>query len=215
MFSKNNNITQSIYSIKNPFEKLATIVFAVLMAFLSLGLFLGAAVGAGILTGIIAVALFFRYTAISDGFKLDIENHTMSFPGGGNAANDISDYFNLNFLLQDFKRKSIDLDAISEIRRKDTKKTINGNVHETHYIEFVGTFGGTEVAFINKAKRDELYNAIRLSNGMGTPIFAATGSSNTPNTTTNAGGTVFGKSPTTSSAVKTNASASSFFGKKP
>lgn len=214
MFSKNNNIKQSVYSIKNPFEKLATIVFAVLMALLSLGLFLGAAVGAGILTGIIAVALFFRYTAISDGFKLDIENHTMSFPGGGNAANDISDYFNLNFLLQDFKRKSIDLDAISEIRRKDTRHSRKGIVHETHYIEFVGTFGGTEVAFSNKAKRDELYNAIRLSNGMGTPIFAAMGAANTANSTTNAGGAVFGKSPITSSVGNSTPPPRSLFGKK-
>ena len=186
MFSKKNNITQNIYSIKDAGEKISVFLGGILMFFFSI-ISLLFSFGApnnsdgtngsngsvyAMIFGLFSVLLYFRYGAIREGYKLNLDNRTFSFPGGGNAANDITDYVNPNFLLQSFMRKSIDLNAISEIRRKDTKRKLKGKVYETHLIEFVGTFGGTQVKFSNKAKRDELYNAIRLSVGMGTPIFA-------------------------------------------
>lgn len=221
MFSRTNNITQSVYSIKDAFAKLVTILFALLMLFLSIGSFVislmpesHGAMFLSISSGILAVASFFRYSAIRDGYKLDLENHTISFPGGGNAANDVTDYIAPDFLLQYFKRKSIDLGAISEIRRKDTKHTIKGTVYQKHLIEFVGTFGATEVPFSNKAKRDELFNAIRLSNGMGTPVFAATQTGNSPGAMPHVGGGVLGNNPHTSSSGHATPPVRSLFGKK-
>lgn len=227
MFSKRNNITQSVYSIKDAPEQLITIVSAIIMLFISIFLILSwlasSVTGSGqpelmiysILSVVISIMLLFRYNAIRDGYKLDLENHTMSFPGGGNAANDITDYFNLSYLLQPFMRKTIDLDAISEIRRKDTRHKIRGTVYENHLIEFVGTFGGTEIPISNKAKRDELFNAIRLSNGMGTPVFASTGLSNIPGAIPLVGGAVSGKYPPTSGQVGQSAPpARSLFRKK-
>lgn len=215
MFSRNNNIKQGTYSIKDAPAQLVTFVGILLVAIaliiqLVWGIFgIGTLTIGKVLLEVFAIVVFIvifsmfyhRYKAIRKGYELDVTNHTLSFPGGGNAADDITNFGDSNYLLQYFKRKTIDLDTISEIRRSG-----NG-------IEFVGTFGATSVAFSNAAKRDELYNAIRLLKGMGTPVFAATGPGHIPNTT-NAGGTVPGKSPTPPSAGNPSPSRS-LFGKKP
>ncbi|MFA6567370.1 MAG: hypothetical protein WCS96_04090 [Victivallales bacterium] len=107
-----------------------------------------------------------------------MKNDSLSFPGGGIAANDIKDYIKLNFILQFFKRTTIKLSGISEIKAEDirtTKKDGHGNVSisYTYYIRFVGKFGAARIKFANEGKRDELYNVIRQANKMGLPIFDA------------------------------------------
>lgn len=232
MYSYKNNINQDIYVIKDPASQLSLIVFMVIVGMItlfttiylivssrSIGDVVVGLVIIGILLGIMAW-LAYAYKADSEGVELNLVNRTMSFPGGGISANNLSDYVNPEFLLQSVKRKTINLDAISEIRRRTEKISSHKGKNRgasivLYYIEFVGTFGGAHIMFYNEKKRNELFNAIRQVNEMGTPLFNVAGTGNPANTTTNFGGTVFGKSPVTPSVGKTNTSASSFFGKKP
>ncbi len=125
------------------------------------------------------IVITFRLKAIWKGIELDTENRRMSFPGGGIAANDFADYFKADYLLQYFKRFDINVDEISQIEAEDTtsthyNKAIKQYVTTTnHSISFVGTFGSASVNFNSSGKRDQIYNAIRQLNKMGTPYVKA------------------------------------------
>jgi hypothetical protein len=123
--------------------------------------------------------IIFRLKTIWNGIELDIENRRMSFQGGGIAANDFSDYFKPDFLLQYFKRFDISIDEISQIQANDTTREFyNKSIKQwqtstTYQINFVGSFGSASVNFSYGGKRDQIYNAIRQLNNMGTPIVKA------------------------------------------
>lgn len=207
MDSKQSSKEEGIYSVKDPSAQFWGIVFMVIVAIptlliacLAIFLILDkiGVIGAtnvaqqtkdgfveafvllicidAFLVGIMML-VYYRLKAIWKGVELNLSTRTMSFPGGGIAANNITDYIKPEFLLQLFKRKTIDLDAISEIQQETIKYTSHSNngttVSYTHYIKFVGSFGAAHVRFKNEGKRDELYNAIRMANRMGTPVFAA------------------------------------------
>lgn len=229
MYSYKNNINQDIYVIKDPASQLSLIVIMVVVGMITLvwilntlahlvdlkiGSLIWRFIGVGTLLGIMGLSAL-RYSAISGGTEIDLINRTMSFPGGGISANDVTNYINLEFLFQLFYRTTIDLDAISEIKRKTEKFTYNGTTWCGYFIEFVGTFGAAHLKFDDEGKRDELFNAIRQTNKMGTPLFNVAGTGNATNTTSSSRGTVFGKSPVTPSAGNKPTSARSFFGKKP
>lgn len=230
MYSYKNNINQDIYVIKDPASQLGLIVIMVVVGMITLyaiiatfkaliggtiAHLMGGVFWIVILLGIMGLSAL-RYSAISGGTEINLINRTMSFPGGGISANDVTNYINLEFLFQLFNRTTIDLDAISEIKRKTEKFTSkNGTTCCGYYIEFVGTFGAAYLMFDNEGKRDELFNAIRQINKMGTPLFNVARTGNATNTTSSSHGTVFGKSPVTPSAGNTPTSARSFFGKKP
>lgn len=125
------------------------------------------------------LVMMYRLKVIWRGIELDVENRTMSFQGGGITANDFSDYFKLDFLLQYFKRFEIDIDDISQIQANDNTterydKTLKRWVSSTtHEINFVGGFGSATVKFNSGGKRDQIYNSIRQLNSMGTPYVKA------------------------------------------
>ncbi len=131
-----------------------------------------------IFNGLLLVMIY-RLKVIWKGIELDVENRTMSFQGGGITANDFSDYFKLSYLLQYFKRFEIDIDEISQIQANDNTtqhydKTLKRWVTSTtHEINFVGSFGSATVKFSSSGKRDQIYNAIRQLNSMGTPYVKA------------------------------------------
>jgi hypothetical protein len=178
--SKSSKVDQDVFSIKDPLNILITILVFVILLFVTylsvLGLFDGVVLFF-VVSASLLLAVGYRLKAIWDGVELDLNTREMSFPGGGIEANEITDYISLDYLLQLFKRKTIDLDDISEIsqetiqttRRKDGKTQIS----YTHYIKFVGAFGAAKVRFQSEGKRDQLYNAIRQANRMGAPIFEA------------------------------------------
>lgn len=186
--SKQSNIKQEIYSVKDPLSQFAIILLMAIVAIFTLIMVkvtisqktiqdVVASICAIVFLVGIMLLMFYRLKAIWKGVELNLSTRTMSFPGGGIAANDITDYFKPGFLFQIFKRKTIDLDAISEIQKETIQKTTYSRekgtrVDYTHYIKFVGSFGAAHVRFANEGKCDELYNIIRMANRMGTPVFA-------------------------------------------
>jgi hypothetical protein len=121
----------------------------------------------------------FRLSAIWDGVKLDLQNRTIDFGGGGVEANDLSDYLKPSFLLQYFMRHRINLDDISQMQM-DTQTTRAWNdstkswiENTTHFIRLQGRFGSASIPFASEGKCDQLYSAIREANRMGNPIFSA------------------------------------------
>lgn len=118
-----------------------------------------------------------RLKAIWDGVKLDLEEGTIEFPGGGVAANDMSDYIKLDFLLQYLKRTRVYLDQVSymvmDSKTSRTWSKDSGQYYEStkYYIRLSGTFGAASIPFLSEGKRNELYTAIRQLNRMGEPVF--------------------------------------------
>jgi hypothetical protein len=109
------------------------------------------------------------------GIILESATDTMEFPGGGIAANDISDYLNPKWLLQFFRRTKIQISDIREISRENEKhvKFNNSNNLKTNYIyylNFNGAFGSVKLRLYSESKRDELFSKIREINKMGSPI---------------------------------------------
>ena len=111
-----------------------------------------------------------------DGYIIDIKNDSFSFPGG-RAADDVSDYFDKDWILQrtGFKRAAIELSTITRISQQDRweekwskqlEKYIRTDYHE---ISIEGTFG-TITKNLNKGKRDQLYSMLQQTLNMGTPI---------------------------------------------
>ena len=115
------------------------------------------------------------YEANKQGIIIDLNNDVLEFPGGGIAANDISDYFKSKFLLQLFKRSSVNISSIREISRDNkvtTRRDKDGKLHvSTSYIfSFNGDFGAVDLRFFSEGKRDELYSILREINEMGIPV---------------------------------------------
>lgn len=182
----NRVATESVIRVRDPKGLLWTIVGVIALTALSLfwNIHIAENLSLGnipfyIVLNLPLLIILYRLKAIWKGIELDIDNRTMSFQGGGIAANDFADYFKLNFLLQYFKRFEINIDEISQIAAKDDVNLIWSKSLKTHIenwtytINFVGTFGSASVNFTNKGKRDQIYNYIRQLNKMGDPYVKA------------------------------------------
>lgn len=121
-------------------------------------------------------AIFYGITkANMGGIVLDLKNDILEFPGGGVAANDITDYIKPDFLMQIFKRHQVPISAIREITSYEEhtrKRDKDGRVTDTFtpYIKFNGDFGAVSIRFASEGKRDELYSILREVNEMGIPV---------------------------------------------
>jgi len=118
--------------------------------------------------GYIAVAaslLFWRVFFVNTkGYVMDVENDTLTFPGGGIAADSFFSYFNPVYWLQRFRRHQIPLSAIREVEAyQDTSS-------KTDKLDISGDFGAVSFNFFSKGKRDQLYSAIVQINEMGSPM---------------------------------------------
>ena len=184
--SKVSEVSGGIYRVRDPFTLLVTVILAVLACLgawvANLMMFEQLFSGEGFNAiaasfNLIMLVVLFRLKTIWSGIELDSENRTMSFQGGGVAANDFSDFFNPNYLLQYFKRFNINIDEISQITADDhTRQFYNKSIKQwqtttTYTISFVGSFGSASVNFSSGGKRDQIYNTIRQLNQMGTPVF--------------------------------------------
>ena len=144
----------------------------------SFGDFLGFVALFGLID-VLLVGLSFRMKAVWEGVKLDLNERTIEFSGGGVSANDMIDYIKPSFLLQYFTRFRINLDEVSQmnmdsITTQRWDKGLNRWIYDTtYYIKFSGTFGAASVTFLSEGKCRELYTAIRQLNEMGDPIFMA------------------------------------------
>lgn len=166
----------TIYRVRDTLGLLLTVLFIVVLApvdfYFNARFFAGAPVG--FMFTVITLVLWFlalRLKALWDGIELNLDKGTMSFPGGQISANSLSDYINPVFWFQSLTRFTIDIEQIGQI---STSLRFNQKANVTGYvINFVGTFGAASVTFREQGKRDEIYNAIRQINKMGTPYVKA------------------------------------------
>jgi len=121
----------------------------------------------------------YRLKAIWGGNVLNLQKRTLEFAGGGVAANEMSDYINLNYLLQSFKRSQINIDDIGHMevteftKRTWNKTTQSYNTLISYSITLSGPFGAVSIPFSSQGKCNEMYSAIRQLNKMGSPIVRA------------------------------------------
>jgi ammonia channel protein AmtB len=131
-----------------------------------------------ILNGFLLLTAY-RLKAIWGGNVLNLQQRTLEFAGGGISANEMSDYINLNYLLQFFKRSRINIDDIghmevTEYTTKTWNKTTQSyNTRISYSISISGPFGAVSIPFSNQGKCNEMYSAIRQLNKMGSPIVRA------------------------------------------
>lgn len=153
---------------------LAIVLFAFLTYyFLSTGSFLAA-----LIIGIIPLGLLLMlFRAENEGYVIDPENDSFSYPGG-KAADEITDYINPNWILQSFgfKRGCIQLSSITRISYEDiTTRHWNEQfrayqtIHQ-HNITLEGTFGSIMHSFGSRGKRDQLYSLLSQTLNMGEPV---------------------------------------------
>lgn len=123
---------------------------------------------------ILLLMSIFRFKAILPGVEFDFESGKLSFPGGAIAANNFTDYFTPSFLLQFFKRYSIDIEEIAQIYTTfDYRFWDNEHRRRIYKLELSGSFGAAAVEFESEQKCDQLYAIIRSVNNMGTPVTRA------------------------------------------
>lgn len=124
---------------------------------------------------VLFLVILFRLKALWGGVKVDMDNATLEFPGGGVSANDFIDYFKPTFLLQYFMRYTIKIDEIRELYQRTEERVERSNVGSRikyqYAIAINGSFGAATIWFSNEGKCDEIYSAIRQINNMGEPIF--------------------------------------------
>ena len=131
-----------------------------------------------ILNGFLLLTAY-RLKAIWGGNVLNLQQRTLEFAGGGISANEMSDYINLNYLLQSFKRSQINIDDIGHMEVTEyptttwNKTTQSYNTRISYSISLSGPFGAVEIPFSSQGKCNEMYSAIRQLNKMGTPYVKA------------------------------------------
>ncbi|OQY37383.1 MAG: hypothetical protein B6229_08550 [Spirochaetaceae bacterium 4572_7] len=114
---------------------------------------------------------FFLFKANLNGYIINFEKQTLEFPGGGLAPNSILDYVKPNFLLQMFKRLTINLNEIQQL--SESYKSVRdkeGKVTYTFYLHLTGLFGAVKLSFQDENKRDQLMGMIIQVNQMGSPV---------------------------------------------
>lgn len=125
----------------------------------------------GIALAVEALLLLY-YRANAHGIVIDFNRRTLSFPGGNVAPNGVLDFLRPSFLLQAFRRYTIDVSDIRQINVRQVRRP--GAPRRTsapaYAIWFNGSFGAARVEFSNRGKCEEICSAIRQVNGMGTPI---------------------------------------------
>lgn len=129
---------------------------------------------------ILDILFLIRFFVISKGFVIDIENDTLTFPGGGIEADSWTSYFNPTYLLQRFQRHKVNLSEIREIQIytdvvDDALATMLDENRRRHkkkknMLEINGNFGSVSFDFWSKGKRNQLYSAIVNINEMGDPM---------------------------------------------
>ena len=104
------------FKVKDPMGILITVVTLIgsIIGFLFCIFVPGALLFGVVLFPTIFLA-FFRLKAISGGVEFILETHELSFPGGGISANEFSDYFSKDWLLQFFKRYTVKIDDIMQM----------------------------------------------------------------------------------------------------
>ena len=110
------------------------------------------------------------------GYIIDVKGDTFTFPGG-RAADEVEDYFNIEWILQyiQFKPAVVNLSDITRISWEDERKrTWNKQLRkfvesESHSISIEGTFG-TIRNYMSRGKRDQLYSMLQQTLKMGEPI---------------------------------------------
>lgn len=174
--TKQLNQSDTLYRIKDPISIFFTLLVSVILGFVSFyfneRMFAGDAFISSIFFIFVLWAALLRLKAIWNGVELNLDKGTMSFPGGGVSANNLSDYINPQYLLQSLTRFTINIEEIGQISTSLSFKHDSAAV-DKYIINFVGTFGAASVGFSDKGKRDEIYNAIRQINNMGTPYVKA------------------------------------------
>jgi hypothetical protein len=111
-----------------------------------------------------------------DGYIIDVKEDKYSFPGG-KAADDISDYFNWNFIKQNagWARSEIPLSSITQINTEDfyEQKYDRQRQKWVEYYTYtlsVDGIDGTITHYMTKAKRNQLYSMLQQTLNMGSPM---------------------------------------------
>lgn len=119
-----------------------------------------------------------RLRAIWSGVILNLSAQTLEFQGGGVSANNLIDFLRPTFLLQYLGRTRLKLDeiqqmSVQEVRKATGQATGGVSIERTFYLRLAGGFGTASIKFLNEGKCDAVFAAIRQSNRMGEPVFAA------------------------------------------
>lgn len=167
MNNKNININENIVirDIKSICLSIVAIIVGIYLLIVNFDYF-----GAGTFAplAIIGIASF-RLKVIYGGIKIDINNDTLSFPGGGISFNSIEE--TISNLHQFFRRYTHKISSIQYIKTVD-KKTISkkGEISYTYILTFTSVQNTVNLKFSSSAKRDQVYSLIVNINDMGAPI---------------------------------------------
>lgn len=119
----------------------------------------------------IPVFLFYIFSIKAQwhGVIVDITNNKLTYPGGAISANEFSQYFSKNFLLQKFKRFEVNISDIKNIKSEQVEKLC---LNKYYYpaVSIVGSFGSASIIFNEEGKRDQLFAILREANNMGSPV---------------------------------------------
>ena len=139
------------------------------------------AIGGAVCILFILFAVMFGATFMveKEGYVIDVENGTLTFPGGGIEAESWLSYFSSAYLFQYYKRHQIRLSEIREIESyiedtsdeyTDSQGRKRTRTRTTNKLDMCGHFGAISFNFASKGKMDQLYSAIVQLNKMGNPI---------------------------------------------
>ncbi|MGL5208380.1 hypothetical protein [Cetobacterium sp.] len=135
---------------------------------LRLGRFDGSLLISGL--GVIITLIFYLVLKVElGGIEIDIENDSISFPGGNIKFNSVGKtLFNFN---QEFKRYSTRISAINFIQTQDRRHmNKEGKLSYSYLLNFSTLDGAVTLVFSNSAQRDQVYSIIVNLNDMGFPI---------------------------------------------
>lgn len=173
MDARKTQENSDIIVIKDPNGILWTLAGVAFFGALTLWSLFEFAVGGIIVSGALTYLFFMVFKSKNEGVVLDIKNDILAYPGG-KAADDITDYINLDWWKQNIgmKRQEIKLSEINAIDAASTRvyEPKSKTYHYSHTISLTGSFGSITIPFGGESKRDQLYNALREKLNMGNPV---------------------------------------------
>ena len=129
---------------------------------------------------LVEAIIFIRLIVYMPGYLFDFKKKIIHFPGGGISPNSIFDIFKPWFLLQYFRRFSVEYEEIREIQAGAEESGLSQLFRSlsekkqrpayVYWIKINGSFGAARLRFSSEAKRDEPYSAIVVNNEMGQPV---------------------------------------------
>ena len=129
-----------------------------------------------IFIGPLTYLLKYTTAAKKEGYVIDVENDTFTFPGG-RRADELEDYLKIEWWRQriGLERSQIRLSEITNIAAEDRwetrwNETLKRNTTSYSYeISIQGTFG-TITNYLSKGKRNQLYSMLQQTLNMGNPV---------------------------------------------